>query len=39
MSKINVRLLWRVREVVTVKRNILRMGHGYGVFNLLKSRL
>ena len=32
------RLLWHVREVVTVK-NILRLGRGYRVFNLLKSRL
>ena len=29
-----LRFLWRVREVVTVKRNILRTGRGYRAFNL-----
>ena len=33
------RLLWRIREVVTVKINILRTGRGYRAFNLVKSRL
>ena len=31
-----LRFLWRVREVVTIKRNILRTGRGYRAFNLLK---
>ena len=36
LVKLMLHFLWRVRGVVTVKRNILRTGSGYRTFNLLK---